>query len=144
MNADRRLTPARPDLAARHLSGAVEASRFADATLCRVTAASAPMRAAPDPAAPFDTELLHGEEIAVYEIAGPWAWGQSTLDGYVGYVPAPSVACPSFIGTAAPAPTHRVATLWANLYPRPALKSPHRARDLGLPPSPRPARPAGR
>jgi hypothetical protein len=119
VNADRRLTPARPDLAARHLAGTVEAARFVDAAPCRVTAASAPMRAAPDPAAPFDTELLHGEEIAIYEIAGPWAWGQSALDGYVGYVPAPSVAC-----TEAPAPTHRVATLWANLYPRPALKSP--------------------
>jgi hypothetical protein len=119
VNADRRLTPARPDLAARHLAGAVEASRFADPTPCRVTAGSTPMRAAPDPSAPFETELLHGEEIAVYEIAGPWAWGQSALDGYVGYVPAPSVAC-----TEAPAPTHRVATLWANFYARPALKSP--------------------
>ena len=119
MIADRRLTPARPDLAARHLAGAVEAPRFADPMRCRVTAGTAPMRAEPDPAAPFDTELLHGEEIAVYEIAGPWAWGQSALDGYVGYVPAPSVAC-----TEAPAPTHRVATLWANLYPRPALKAP--------------------
>ena len=119
MNADRRLTPDRPDLAARHLAGAVDAARFADPTPCRVSAASAPMRRAPDPSAPFETELLHGEEIAVYETAGPWAWGQSALDGYVGYVPAPSVAC-----TEAPAATHRVATLWANLYPRPARKSP--------------------
>jgi cell wall-associated NlpC family hydrolase len=119
MNADRRLTPARPDLAARHLAGAVEATRFADPTRCRVTAGSAPMRAAPDPSAAFDTELLHGEEVAVYEITGPWAWGQSALDGYVGFLAAPSLAC-----TEAPAPTHRVATLWANLYARPALKSP--------------------
>ena len=119
MKADRRLTPARPDLAARHLAGSVEAARFADPTPCRVTAGTAPMRAAPDPAAPFDTELLHGEEIAVYEVSGPWAWGQSALDGYVGYVPAPSVAA-----SGALAPTHRVATLWANLYARPVLKSP--------------------
>jgi cell wall-associated NlpC family hydrolase len=124
MNADRRLTPARPDLAARHLAGAVEATRFADPTRCRVTACSAPMRAAPDPSAPFDTELLHGEEVAVYEITGPWAWGQAVLDGYVGYLPAPSVACPSLSGGETPPPTHRVATLWANLYARPALKSP--------------------
>jgi hypothetical protein len=119
MNFDGRLTPARPDLAARHLAGLVEAARFADPAPCRVTATAAPMRATPDPSAPFDTELLHGEEIAVYEIAGPWAWGQSVMDGYVGYVPAASVAC-----TQAPQPTHRVATLWANLYARPALKSP--------------------
>lgn len=118
MKLDRRLTPARPDLAARHLAGTVPATRFADPTPCRVTAPSAPMRPAPDPAAPFDTELLHGEEVAVYEIAGPWAWAQSALDGYVGYLPADSVAC-----TEASAPTHRVATLWANLYARPALKS---------------------
>ncbi len=123
MSADRRLTPARPDLAARHLAGAVEAARFADPTTCRVTAGSVPMRPSPDHAAAFDTELLHGEEIAIYEIAGPWAWGQSALDGYVGYVPAHEVAC---IGTCdgAPVPSHRVATLWANLYARPALKSP--------------------
>jgi cell wall-associated NlpC family hydrolase len=119
VNADRRLTPARPDLAARHLSGAVAAARYADPTPCRVTAPSAPMRATPDPCAPFDTELLHGEEVAVYEIAGPWAWGQAALDAYVGYLPADAVAC-----TEAPAPTHRVATLWANLYARSALKSP--------------------
>lgn len=119
MKPDRRLTPARPDLAARHLAGAVEAARFVDPTRCRVTAPSAPMRAVPDPAAPGDTELLHGEEVAVYEIAGPWAWGQAGLDGYVGYLPAAAVAC-----TEVPAPTHRVATLWANLYARPVLKSP--------------------
>ncbi len=119
MNVDRRLTPARPDLAARHLSGKVAATRFADPTPCRVTAASAPMRATPDPCAAFDTELLHGEEVAVYEISGPWAWGQAVLDGYVGYLPADAVAC-----TETPPATHRVATLWANLYGRPVLKSP--------------------
>jgi cell wall-associated NlpC family hydrolase len=119
VNVDRRVTPARPDLAARHLSGRVAATRFADPTHCRVTTASAPMRAAPDPGAAFETELLHGEEVAVYEIAGPWAWGQSALDGYVGYLPAETVAC-----TEAPPPTHRVATLWANLYARAVLKSP--------------------
>ena len=124
MTADRRLTPARPDLAARHLAGRVDSARFVDPAHCRVTAGTAPMRAAPDPSVPFSTELLHGEEIAVYETVGPWSWGQSALDGYVGYVPAPSVACPTLSGEAAPAATHRVATLWANLYPRPALKSP--------------------
>jgi hypothetical protein len=31
---DPRLTPARPDLAAQHLEGLVEAERFAEGTIC--------------------------------------------------------------------------------------------------------------
>lgn len=119
MNADRRLTPARPDVAARHLAGVVEAARFADPAPHRVMAATAPMRARPDIGAPFDTELLHGEAIAVYDVSGDWAWGQAELDGYVGYVRAEA------LGPAGGAPpTHRVGTQWATLYARPALKSP--------------------
>lgn len=118
MSGDRRVTPARPDLAARHLAGTIAAARFADPMPHRVLAPSAPMRATPDPAAAWDTELLHGEEMAVYEIAGPWAWGQAALDGYVGYVPAAALDA-----AAGKVPTHRVRTLWTNVYDRPVLKS---------------------
>ena len=119
MKPDRRLTPARPDLAARHLAGAVEAARFADAAPHRVVAATAPLRPVADAAAAWDTELLHGEDFAVYDVADGWAWGQAALDGYVGYLPAAALA-----PTHSPAPDHRVRTQWANLYARPALKSP--------------------
>lgn len=119
MIADRRLTPARADLAARHLAGTVQAARFADPKPHRVMAAAAPLRPGPDAGAGLDTELLHGEDFAVYEVAGDWAWGQAGLDGYVGYVPAAALA-----PAAGPAPTHRVRTQWASLYDRPLLKTP--------------------
>ena len=49
---DRRITPARPDLAARHLMGQVEARAFADPEPMRVVAPSAPVRREPRPDAP--------------------------------------------------------------------------------------------
>lgn len=119
MKTDRRLTPARPDLAARHLAGAVEAARFADAVPHRVVAPTAPLRPLADAAAAWDTELLHGEDFAVYDVADGWAWGQAALDGYVGYLPAVTLG-----PVDGPVPDHRVRTHWANLYARPALKSP--------------------
>jgi hypothetical protein len=119
MTTDRRLTPARPDLAARHLAGRVEAARFADPAPHRVAAAVAPLRPAPDEGAVLDTELLHGEEFAVYDKTGGWAWGQGALDGYVGFVPAAALT-----PAGSPAPGHRVRTQWATLYARPVLKSP--------------------
>ncbi|HET7410392.1 MAG TPA: NlpC/P60 family protein [Paracoccaceae bacterium] len=119
MKPDRRLTPARPDLAARHLAGLVEAARFADPAPHRVAAASAPLRPAPDEGVGFDTELLHGEDFAVYEVEGGWAWGQAGLDGYVGYLPAAALS-----PAEGPAPDHRVRTQWATVYARPVLKTP--------------------
>lgn len=119
MNSDPRLTPARADLAARHLAGLVKAPRFADPSLHRVHAMTAPLRAKPDEAAPLDTELLHGEDFAVYDIADGWAWGQSGLDGYVGYLPTMALAPAGGV-----APDHRVRTQWATLYETPALKTP--------------------
>lgn len=119
---DRRLTPARPDLAAAHLRGRVEAGRFAEAVAMAVTAPLADMRPAPDEGASLDTQLLHGERVAVYEIARDWAWGQAETDGYVGYLPR------SALGPAGPAPTHRVAARAAQVYPEPALKRPATTR----------------
>lgn len=119
MSFDRRLTPARPDLAARHLEGQVEAARFADPLPHRITAVAAPLRPTPDAAAGLDSELLHGEDFAVYDIADGWAWGQAALDGYVGYVPAGALAPAD-----GPAPDHHVRTQWASVYARPMLKSP--------------------
>ena len=117
MTADPRLTPARPDLAARRLEGTVAADRFADPTPMQVTTPTAPLSLEPDPAAPLDTELLHGERFEVYDTAGGLAWGQSALDGYVGYVPAGCLAPPG------PEPTHWVTALVAQLYPVPETKS---------------------
>jgi len=65
LTLDPRLTPARPDLAARHLEGRVEAERFVDATVCEVFDPQAPVRRAPVPDAPLETEALKGERVSV-------------------------------------------------------------------------------
>lgn len=118
MTTDPRLTPARPDLAASHLEGKVKAASFVDARPARVRAPKTMLCPRPDRAGAPDTELLFGEDVDVYEIANGWAWVQSVLDGYVGYVPVRNLA-----RRAGPV-THRVATLTAQVYARPELKIP--------------------
>jgi len=123
---DRRLTPARPDLAARHLDGKVEALAFADPIPMRVVTPSAPLRREPRPDAPLDTEALAGEAVRVYEQYEGWAWGQLVGDSYVGYLPEDCLAGD------APVPTHRVCTLRTFVYPGPSIKlSPLEALSIG-------------
>lgn len=119
MTRDPRLTPARADLAARHLEGLVEAPRFADPVPYRVGAMAVPLRARPDATAPLVTELLHGEDFAVYDLAAGWAWGQAGLDDYVGYLPAEALT-----RAEGQPPDHRVRAQWATLYGSPDLKTP--------------------
>lgn len=84
--ADKRLTPARPDLAAAHLKGQVEAARFVEGESCSVIRGRASLRAQPSDGAAQDSELLRGESVSVYERKNGWAWVQAKLDSYVGYV----------------------------------------------------------
>jgi cell wall-associated NlpC family hydrolase len=122
---DRRLTPARPDLAAEHLRGLVKALRYAEGRRMRIVAASAPLRRSPQADAPLETEALFGETVAVYDDSEGWAWVQLERDQYVGYLPAAALGAPS-------APTHRVAALRTHAYPGPAIKLPPRmALSLG-------------
>jgi len=122
MSADRldpRTTAARPDLAAAHLKGQVQAARFVEGTLRQVIAPSAPVRRVPSPDAPLDTEMLHGEQIAIYETTEEgWAWGQAELDSYVGWVPAGA------LGDVMVAPTGRVSALRTLVFPGPDIKQP--------------------
>jgi cell wall-associated NlpC family hydrolase len=114
---DARLTPARPDLAAEHLRGRVEAARFVKGEAGVVTASQAPVRRVPAPDAPLDTEALMGERVTVYEATEEgWAWGQLTDDGYVGWMPA------SALGPPGPAPTHKVVALRTLVFPGPSIK----------------------
>ena len=125
MPSDRRVTPARPDLAAAFLRGQVEATRYVEGHEARIVAASAPLRRAPAADAPLETEALHGESVVVYEEAGDWAWTQLARDGYVGYLPRASLGPPV-------SPTHRVAVPRAHAYPTASVKSPPRfALSLG-------------
>ncbi len=116
---DPRTTPARPDLAARHLQGKLEAARFVDGERYQVVDAQAPVRRAPAPDAALETEALMGEHVMIYEITEEGlAWGQLESDGYVGWLPANSLSLP---GTA---PTHRVSALRTLLFPGPSIKLP--------------------
>jgi cell wall-associated NlpC family hydrolase len=114
---DRRLTPARPDLAAEHLRGFADAPRYAKGRAMRVIAASASLRRSPALDAPLETEALHGESVTVYDDEGEWAWAQLDRDQYVGYLPLTA------LGTPLP-PTHRVAALRTHAYPGPSIKLP--------------------
>ena len=75
----------------------------------RIVAASAPLRRAPQPDAPLETEALFGEAVTVYEESEGWAWAQLERDQYVGYLPVAALGAPS-------APTHRVAALRTHVY----------------------------
>ena len=80
--ADPRLTPARPDLAAKHLEGKVDAARFVEGANYEVIDPIAPVRRAPSHDAALDTEALKGERVTVYDSNGEgWAWGQLQSDG---------------------------------------------------------------
>ena len=120
MNAfDPRLTPARPDLAARHLQGRVSAARFVDGVTLVVAEPQAPLRRHPAPNAPLETEALYGERVTVYETTDEgWCWGQLDADGYVGWLPDNALA-PS-----GPEPTHKVTVLRTLVFPGPSIKVP--------------------
>ena len=122
---DRRLTPARADLAAEHLRGLVDAPRYAEGQGMRIIAASAPLRRDPQAEASLETEALFGEAVTVYDAREGWAWAQLERDQYVGYLPGATLGEPS-------APTHRVAALRTHAYSGPAIKLPPRmALSLG-------------
>lgn len=124
---DPRLTPARPDLAARHLQGIVAADRYVDGVIFEVVDAQAPLRRAPSGDALLETEALMGERVIVYETNDEgWAWAQLEADGYVGYLPANALAAPTM------APSHKVAVLRTLIFPGPSIKlAPLAAPSLG-------------
>src|ERR1700684_3048576 len=85
---DTRLTPARPDLAAKYLEGKVEAARFVTGESFEIVDAIAPVRMAPSSEAELMTQALKGERATIYDRNGEgWAWGQLERDGYVGWLP---------------------------------------------------------
>lgn len=116
---DPRLTPARADLAAKHLEGKVQAARFVAGVACEVVVPQAPLRLAPRPDAPLATEALKGERVVIYQSdAEGWSWGQLERDRYVGWLPTAALGAP---GAAA---THRVAALRTLVFPGPSIKLP--------------------
>lgn len=119
--ADKRVTPARPDLAAAHLKGQVDAPRFAEGEKFSVGVGRASLRVRPSDDAAQDTELLHGEVFNVYDRSQGWAWGQAATDLYVGYLKESALVAPVAIDA-------RVSALLAPVFPAADLKTP--VRDL--------------
>jgi hypothetical protein len=114
--ADKRLTPARPDLAAAHLKGEVEAAQFVEGKKLMSLRGHTPMRAKPESHSSQETELLCGEVFTVYEQKDGWAWGQIGSDGYVGYVHTLTL-CPHVEAT------HRVSALSTPVLVSPDVKA---------------------
>lgn len=119
---DRRLTPARPDLAAMYLRGRVKAERYVDGEHFEIAAPIAPMSAAASHEASLLTQALMGERITIYDRPGNgWAWGQLVRDGYVGWVPKDALRAPGHDAT------HRVTALRTFTFSTASIKQPPRA-----------------
>lgn len=116
---DPRLTPARPEVAARYLEGKINAARFTDGEEHEVVEAVAPLQREPAPDAMLETQALRGERVMIYDhSAEGWAWGQLEGDGYVGWLPDRALARPGA------APTHKVVALRTFAFPGPSIKLP--------------------
>jgi len=116
---DPRLTPARPDLAAKYLEGRIEAKRFVTGEAFEISDSVAPLRGAPSSDAMLLTQALMGERVTIYDRNGEgFAWGQLNSDGYVGWLPDRALAKP------AAAPTHKITALRTFAFPGPSIKLP--------------------
>jgi hypothetical protein len=116
---DPRLTPVRPDLAAKYLEGKVEAARFVTGEVFEIAEAIAPLRSKPSSDAMLLTQALKGERVTIYDRDGEgWAWGQLNSDGYVGWLPDRALARP------ASEPTHKITALRTFAFPGPSIKLP--------------------
>ena len=116
---DPRMTPARPDLAAKYLEGKVKAARFVTGEEFEISDAIAPLRNAPSSDAELATQALKGERATIYDRNGEgWAWGQLSSDGYVGWLPDRALAKPHG------QPTHKITAIRTFAFPGPSIKLP--------------------
>jgi Bacterial dipeptidyl-peptidase Sh3 domain/NlpC/P60 family len=116
---DPRLTPARPDLAAKYLEGKISAARFVSGEEFEIVEALAPLREAPSSEATLLTQALKGERVTIYDRNGEgFAWGQLNSDGYVGWLPDRALIKP------AAKPTHKITSLRTFAFPGPSIKLP--------------------
>jgi cell wall-associated NlpC family hydrolase len=116
---DKRLTPARPDVAAKYLEGKVEAARFVTGEEFEIADGVTSVRRDPFAGAMLDTQALRGERVTIYDRNDEgWAWGQLNSDGYVGWISDLALYPPG------PAPTHKVTALRTFAFPGPSIKIP--------------------
>lgn len=116
---DPRINPFRPEIAASHLRGHVEAKRFVEGSRRQVIEPAAALRRTPSHDARLDTEALLGELLTVYENTDEgWAWGQLETDGYVGWLSS------NALGAVGAMPTHKVVVPRAFAFAGPDIKLP--------------------
>jgi cell wall-associated NlpC family hydrolase len=114
---DPRLTPARPEVAAKYLEGKVKAARFVEGEEFCVHEAIAPLRGRPAADAMLSTQALRGERVTIYDRNDEgFAWGQLSSDGYVGWLPDTALAKPATV------PTHKITALRTFAFPGPSIK----------------------
>jgi cell wall-associated NlpC family hydrolase len=118
LKLDKRRVAVRDDLAAASLRDLVTVPRYAVGERAQVGWTTLSMRKLPDLGLGYETELLYGERVTVYERAGDWAWVQAERDQYVGYVLADGLL------DEGPAPTHHVTALGTFVYPAADIKTP--------------------
>ena len=116
---DPRLTPARPEIAAKYLEGKVRAARFVEGEQFEISDVIAPLREGPSTEAMLATQALKGERVTIYDYNGEgFAWGQLNSDGYVGWLPERALAKPGG------KPTHKVTAIRTFAFPGPSIKLP--------------------
>ena len=116
---DPRLTPARPEIAAKYLEGRIKAERFVTGEDFEIVDAIAPLRREPSSDAMLDTQALRGDRVTIYDRTSEgWAWGQLSSDGYVGWLPDRALTKPGA------APTHKITALRTLAFPGPSIKLP--------------------
>ena len=120
MSFDARVTLARGGLADARLEGLLAADRFAAVRSAQVVWPAVALRAAPDPRAEQLDQLLFGEVFERLDTHGGFALGQSTRDGYVGWVETEALA------EETATPTHWVSALRSYAFAEASIKSPAR------------------
>ena len=83
---DKRTTPIRGDLADISLAGKLFAPHYAVPMIRTGIAPVTEIHAEPHMTSMPVSSLMHGEEFAVLDVAGEWAWGYCLHDNYLGYV----------------------------------------------------------
>ncbi len=112
---DRRVTPANGRVALSGLRGQVEAERFVDGEPRRVAVPVVDLLRAPSGSR--DLQLQLGQPVTLIEERDGWAFVQSDVQGYVGYLPATALTA------AVPAPSHMVRGRMTHAYSQPDFKS---------------------
>ena len=116
---DPRITAHRGDLADVALAGKMFAPHYAVPMPMRCSAPKAMIRKHSGKDHEAISELLHGEDFHVLDIAGDWAWGYCGHDGYVGYVPVHALQHEK----KTPVPTHLIFARAALIFIEPDFKS---------------------